>query len=93
MTIEEADNEFLQISCQGKDMSEMTVVGLGHIRTILKRIYQDFENKSCNNCGFDYRCSIQDSIIQGHESTGLDISKDFIINPFYCNRYEAKEIK
>ena len=43
MTREEADRIALSKSCQGKKMSEMTVVGLGYVRALLDDIFDTHE--------------------------------------------------
>ena len=43
MTRKEADRIALSKSCQGKKMSEMTVVGLGYVRALLDDIFDNHE--------------------------------------------------
>lgn len=43
MTLHEADKLALSKSCQGKKMSEMTVVGLGYVRSIFSQIFDEHE--------------------------------------------------
>jgi hypothetical protein len=49
----------------------------------INKIYDDFENKSCDNCKYDFcGCDIQDSLIRSHNDDNF--------SDFCCNKWESK---
>ena len=47
---------------------------------LLKKVYDGFESRTCENCKHDYGCDIQDRLELIDYSTG-----------FGCNKFERKE--
>ena len=57
------------------------VANIGQVESIIDTIYDSFEQRTCNNCSFDYcGCSIQDSILQCDPNATFDT--------FGCNSFE-----
>lgn len=52
------------------------------VNSIIDNIFDDFENRTCENCINDYQCDIQDSL-------GLE---DYSLN-FGCTFFKEKESK
>lgn len=45
MTLEQADKLALAKSKQGKELGELTSIGLGHVRSILKQVFEEHEKQ------------------------------------------------
>ena len=53
-----------------------------NLKHAVDRIYDDFEQRTCENCKYDsYGCSVQDSILQ--------VDPEAIFTTFGCNGFES----
>jgi len=91
MTREEAKNFlFKKIkSYSEKIETNKELVDLIKVDELIDRIYNDFENRVCRNCKYDFcGCAIQDIILNYEDEHGLELSN---FNDFGCIKFERKE--